>query len=251
METNKWDKNIKRLLDSRSIQPSEKAWEKLSAQISKPGRKPKRYYGYAIAAGIATILLLSALYFQTTNQTRQSPVSATGTNISQESEINRKEMGVVPREPSTGAEVAVEGEQENTVSGTTSERSISAANMVHDAVSDAAVNPSSGGGIEQDSPMISAEEALIQHKIEEVVAQVNAREKEKGELADAEVEMLLRAAQQEILTSRDTLTGQAVDAVALLSEVETELNGSFRDQIFEKLKEGYIKVRTAVADRNN
>jgi len=39
--------------------------------------------------------------------------------------------------------------------------------------------------------------------------------------------------------------------MALLTEVEGELDQSFRDQIFEKLKSGFLKVRTAVADRNN
>ena len=35
-----------------------------------------------------------------------------------------------------------------------------------------------------------------------------------------------------------------------LTEVEDELDQSFRDQIFDSLKEGFLKVRTAVADRN-
>ena len=42
-----------------------------------------------------------------------------------------------------------------------------------------------------------------------------------------------------------------VDAVALLNEVEVELDQSFRDQIFDRLKTGFMKVRTALADRNN
>jgi len=36
-----------------------------------------------------------------------------------------------------------------------------------------------------------------------------------------------------------------------LNEVEGELDISFREQIFESLKTGFLKVRTAVADRNN
>jgi len=35
-----------------------------------------------------------------------------------------------------------------------------------------------------------------------------------------------------------------------LAEVEDELDESFRDQIFDALKTGYLKLRTAVADRN-
>ncbi|MFK7811850.1 MAG: hypothetical protein AB8B59_05100, partial [Maribacter sp.] len=69
-------------------------------------------------------------------------------------------------------------------------------------------------------------------------------------LTEAEVDDLLRNAQEEIF--RDELFNRngSVDALALLNEVETELDKSFRDQIFESLKTGFLKVRTAVADRN-
>jgi hypothetical protein len=38
--------------------------------------------------------------------------------------------------------------------------------------------------------------------------------------------------------------------MALLNQAETELDLSVRDQLFEALKSGYLKVRTAVADRD-
>jgi len=42
-----------------------------------------------------------------------------------------------------------------------------------------------------------------------------------------------------------------VDAMALLIEVEDEIDQSFRDRIFKKLKDGLFKARTAIANRNN
>ncbi len=95
------------------------------------------------------------------------------------------------------------------------------------------------------------EETLIDTKIAEVVAQVNLLEQGDGELTDAEVDSLIRRAQREILTDKIFRQDKTVDAMALLTEVEDELDQTFRDQIFEKLKAGFIKVRTAVADRNN
>ena len=44
---------------------------------------------------------------------------------------------------------------------------------------------------------------------------------------------------------------ETVDAMALLAEAETEMDQTFREQLFIKLKNGFNKVRTAVADRNN
>ena len=70
-------------------------------------------------------------------------------------------------------------------------------------------------------------------------------------VTDAEVDSLLKRAQQEILREKIFKTDKSVDALALLTEVEGELNQSFRDQIFNSLKASFIKVRTAVAARNN
>ena len=93
---------------------------------------------------------------------------------------------------------------------------------------------------------------LIALKANEVLEQVTFLEqKNEIEITDAEVDSLLRNAQEEILNEkRFTLDGK-VDAMALLTEVEDELDASFRGQIFEALKGSYLKLRTAVADRNN
>ena len=71
------------------------------------------------------------------------------------------------------------------------------------------------------------------------------------EVTDAEVDSLLHKAQEDILRQRLFNRDNTVDAMALLTEVEEELDQSFRDQIFQSLKAGFLKVRTAVADRNN
>lgn len=42
-----------------------------------------------------------------------------------------------------------------------------------------------------------------------------------------------------------------ISAEALLYEVEEELDPSFRDRIFEALKDGFMKAREAIVSRNN
>ena len=42
-----------------------------------------------------------------------------------------------------------------------------------------------------------------------------------------------------------------VNAHALLQDVEDDLEQSFRSKVFQALKENYITVKTAVAQRNN
>ena len=83
-----------------------------------------------------------------------------------------------------------------------------------------------------------------------IVAQLDVLEQYSA-ITDAEVDSLLKRAQDEILRDKLFNTDKSVDALALLTEVEGELDQSFRDQIFNSLKASFIKVRTAVADRNN
>ena len=100
-------------------------------------------------------------------------------------------------------------------------------------------------------PLRDASVEIINTKLLQVLAQVDVLEQDNEELTDAEVDALLRSAQEEILTDKLFRDNHSIDAMALLSEVEGELDKSFRDQIFESLKSGFFKVRTAVADRNN
>ena len=63
---------------------------------------------------------------------------------------------------------------------------------------------------------------------------------------------LLAKAQREIELQRIlNNSNYKIDAAALLSDVESELERSFRDKVFDALGEGYQKIRTAVAERNN
>ncbi len=93
-------------------------------------------------------------------------------------------------------------------------------------------------------------ESVLNKKIADVVAQVALLER-SAEVTDAEVDSLLRNAQEAIVREQLFNTDKTVNAMALLTEVEDELDQSFRDQIFQSLKTGFLKVRTAVADRNN
>ena len=91
---------------------------------------------------------------------------------------------------------------------------------------------------------------LLDDKVNEVLNQVILMEEDKIAVTDAEVDSLLRNAQRELITNNQFTDQYGVNAADLLAGVEEELDQSFRDQVFEKLKQGFVKVRTAVADRN-
>ena len=94
-----------------------------------------------------------------------------------------------------------------------------------------------------------SKEKLIQSKLEEIIAAAAKND----EISEDEVDILLAEAASEISRERNLniyASGNEINANALLAEVEDEIYQSFRAKVFEVLKEGYLKAKTAVANRN-
>ncbi len=238
-----FEKQIKERLDERRIDPSSDAWKKISVRLeTKTVSRKTHYYRYAVAAMIVGVLL--AVYWL-----YQSP--------------ERLPLDVVPvvEAPATSPE-------EKTTNESSSDN-ISPTAIVDDSREEGPkaaekefqdqeqVSKKSDHFASQDMKNISIAvevdhntDDLINAKIDEVVAQVTSIEEDRDAITAAEVDSLLRNAQRELLADKEFRDVQTVDASSLLAGVEDELDKSFRDQVFEKLKAGFIKVRTAVADRN-
>lgn len=247
MEPTKFENHIKETLKGSEIKPSEAAWHKIKGQI-KNDYRPKRtgYFKYGIAAGFIGILILSVLYFTTNDVTLNQEVQvATKPSIPfVDKEKEELLKAAVPEEESVIVAVedpnVADEEKSVAVPKKESKRELVISEDAKLANADELQNNASEGSNEE-----------IDTKIAEVLARVNALEINNKELTDLEVDSLLRQAQKEILTKNLLNSDNTVNPLTLLSQVEEELDQSFRDQIFEKLKSGYNKVRTAVAVRND
>ena len=71
-------------------------------------------------------------------------------------------------------------------------------------------------------------------------------------VSDSEIESLLQLAQKKLAINKILVEKKTtVDAGSLLQDVETDLDESFRDKIFNRIVSGYNTVATAVAERND
>ncbi|VAW10510.1 hypothetical protein MNBD_BACTEROID03-1733 [hydrothermal vent metagenome] len=246
MVPNKFENHIKEKLGEREIQPSAKAWGKLADQLNNTSQRSenKGYYRYAIAAGFIGLLFISVRYFNTSNSSTTPNTQVVDTS---KEKIEEQDNSEVLKEKFTEVEVAetVNIELIRKDEETASQERFSDSKKQISLIESVDPLPDT---IHVGSEVTSE---IIDIKILEVVAQVDALENNNINLTDAEVDSLLRQAQREILAQKVFREDHAVDAVALLTGVEDELDRSFRDKIFESLKTGFIKVRTAVADRNN
>ena len=82
------------------------------------------------------------------------------------------------------------------------------------------------------------------------MAKVKELEKNNIAVSEDEIDQLLMQAQHEITTEKMLESG-AISASTLLQEVEQELDETFKQRVFDALKSGFQKVKTAVVQRKN
>jgi hypothetical protein len=244
----KLEKHIKEKLEGRKLSPSAKAWGRIESSLGSEAKTGNGKYWYAIAASVIGLLIISAVYLNTQNKNSRSIIIVDAEKGPTAKEINNpNKTEVVEAIDKTTTQLEQELKVNAKSIGSDKENLIQKSSDI--AVTEELKKeqiPVNDGFIN-----INAQDALIDKKIDEVLAAVINLESEAIQVTDAEVDSLLRVAQVDILKEKVFQENGKVDAMALLTEVEDELDQSFRDKIFIKLKEGLFKARTAVADRNN
>lgn len=251
MEQNKFEEHIKEQMQRREIQPSVNAWQKVSERLEpEQEAKSSKFLWYAVAASFIGIMIVSIMFFQTDDKPLENDIQIVDANV----EETIDEQNKVSKEQTSGA---VQNFEENKVSDVSNEIEVPEKDLIEKTIKlqnvddeTLVLNDDKVKKIEV-TELLEVTDNSIELKIKEVLAQVDSLELNNTALTNAEVDELLRNAQEEILRDKLFKQNGSVDAMALLTEVEDELDQSFRDQIFESLKAGFLKVRTAVAERNN
>ena len=234
MELNKFEKQIKEQLNSREIQPSEMAWDKLDTMLTA-AEKPKRKFSWMyIAASFVGFLLIGTVFFtvldaEIVDKNQPSVVLEQKTDV-----INIKEPNV--------EEIVSNNVPNNTVNPSkVVARNIIKANVKQLSNKELAVsniNPSKDNNailkpVENlNSPIVNKSRYISAEKL---LAEVNNVKSESNPF---------------FKTIDRTRNGIAVNANSLLSNAETELNQSFRETALEKLNKNYNAIKTVLVNRN-
>lgn len=240
----KFEEHIKEKLDKREIQPSPRAWDEIASKLNtQPRKRQKNLVWYAVAASFIGILVISLFYFNSDSAFNE--VSPQVTGIEKE-EVLKTNSGTTQNE-TPNKTVFVASEKENK-----KETLPTAVALKEDVKSPKSTELQIGEAFIGNENVVVATDAeeVLNSKIAEVIAIVDQLNSDNHSVTDNEIDSLLRQAQRDLLRDKLFVADKTVSAMALLAEVEDELDISFRDQILESLKNGYFKVRTAVADRN-
>ena len=236
MEPNKLDIKIKERLHFREIQPSEMAWSKLDAMLTavdpinrqKAKQKPKRKFAWIyIAASFAGFLIIATIYF---NQRSNGVIDAKNKVVIQnggEAQSKKENPTVIIAKDQLNEIIGIPAVKKNNIANVTAvstEKSIVSKSILHqNPIIEVSVHNQNleKKSINLQSTAVSVDELLA--------AVANPSKKE------------MQSQQNEIVR---------VNATTLLSEVDGELELSFREKIINKVSKNFQTVKVALSNRN-
>lgn len=240
------DKEFGQKLRDREIAPKADSWGKLNSRLEKNTKRTGSYkWILGIAASfVAGILILGQVY-------RTTVVEETPVVVGSPVEVQEENANIVEQKNSRLAVEEVEepvieekNQEKQPIKNTPVPQLEAIAEIIHEVE-----KPSEESVIGEAVKEVPHESFNV--KLEDAIAAVTSSLAEKDDLAEAEVDSLLMMAAARLSRERTTyVAGQGIDADSLLWDVEMEMEQSFREKVFDIMKEGYLKARTAVANRN-
>ncbi len=242
------EKQFKDKLGQREIQPSAESWDKLRMKLDGEEKRPRPVFWWiGIAATLVGGLLIAGMIFFNNWEITPVIVDVPGNETVPEKNASedflKEEIASEETEPSeiNSGKTSEENERSNiTPIQDMRETSIKAENIAEE--------NKEMGEVPGTIPEFPGDR-IISQKLEEIIAETSIQDNE--EALSSEIEALLHKAVEEIsLEKKNTRISSSINPQDLLYDVEMELEQSFREKVFDVLKEGYLKARTAVANRN-
>ncbi|HCQ12228.1 hypothetical protein [Flavobacterium sp.] len=245
MEPNKLENQIKEKLNSREIQPTEMAWDRLDAMLSVSEEKKTKRFPFltskfiGIAASVLVFLSVG-LYFINQENTdidiQESVVvkESVKINTSEENNNEVKEINSIPVQSEEQVAVTT-----NNKSQTINKKSSKSFNQNNQKTT---VNPiinknkeieflGNGDVAQKDLPRIETRKEIVVSKPNNV-----------------NVDDLLASVENESKSTKKPSV--KVNANTLLSQVDGELEQSFRQKAINRISRNYQEVKLALANRN-
>lgn len=255
MEPNKIEKDFKEKLNAREIQPSAQAWDRLDAMLSvAEEKKTKRSFGWLyIAASVLVFVSLGLFFFNP----KDTEVTVPNTVVEKETEgksgafenpANSAENPTVEAPVQTEAVATAEGKQP-TNTNTTNHPS----NINNQGVS----NHNQKTNTNQNQ-IIRDKEIQFQNPTDVALKNTPIIVDEKPIIVKNDIkvkaksdESLLADLDKTAKPSANAKSSIKVDAKSLLSQVDGEVEHTFREKMLNKISKNYQEVKVALANRNN
>ena len=242
-----FEKELKKRLRSREARPSEDTWDRIADRLDAEGPARRRTPRWWVGLAAASVAFVMALVFFW-----ERPEPSPGGGMVVEAPATQK--GAPKENPESPTEDFVGNPGQTglaqTSEGEGSESSDPLPVPEHEAFQDVTKGDAVAS---QEEPASGADLTRIERparQMDNTYASIAMEEASKPSVVDAQVDSLLRQAQQ-AMARQDTLPERSsVDPSVLLAEAEDELDQTFREKIMEKVKSGVTRLRTSVAQNN-
>ena len=250
MEPNKLENDFKNKLNQRSMQPTEMAWDRLDAMLTvAEAKKTKSTFGWLyIAASFLGFTLIATIFFSQST----ALIDLQPNNIVVKDQVKNDTLPKIIL-PINQQPALLPVEKNKTVTASASNKTpknqnakvdllpINGNQNIQNQIEQVAIFPTKTSNqpdnfISNPKPATSLKEALSNPKS----IHVNA------DALLASVEIALKAA-----PLFDNQTNIKVNPSSILSQVDGELELSFREKVIQSVNKNYRTVKVALSNRNN
>ena len=242
MEPNKFEEQIREQLNSREIQPSENTWDRLDAMLSvAEEKKTKRSFGWLYIAASILVFVTAGLFFFNQNTSEINPDATIVNQEVTKDSVNNPLEKIQNEAPTEKMQPLVQTE-ENTTQPTTQNSQPTTNNRVSIIKSNQSIAQKSTPNQTKNTPSPK----------QEVITQNNGKSEVKNSTpvfnTPANIEIKEVIAQNEL--NQKPSTKVTVSASSLLSQVDGELELTFREKVLQKVNKNYKEVKVALSTRN-
>ncbi|WP_128755380.1 hypothetical protein [Aquimarina sediminis] len=269
----KFEDKVKEKLEQRVMEPSKESWGRLTTQLDdaqNQKKKIKKIWKYVIAASFVGILVITSIvvseksaikdYNPQMVDNKKEIIKTEDVEIVLDADKKQKltkknHFEAFEDNPVKNGVIMSNQKEENDI--VEKVNVVVKNNLTYEMVAKKAIeNKTEVKVVENNKETIIKDHILpidslvTENKVAQVVAQIKELQKNQAQVTDLEINELLLAAQREIKTEQ-ILKSNTVSAASLLQDVEEELDETFKQRVFEALKTGFYKVKTAVVRRDN
>ena len=245
MAQNNIDNQIREKLNAREIQPTEMAWDRLDAMLSVAEEKKTKRYPFFTFKNIgiaASVLVFMSLGLFFINQ-KEEISNDTNTVVTKEIENNNEQKDSVITKQNFINEIVNQQEEGVAQNSQPATRNVQQSSQSFNTINQKSNQKSISNKENRNDNQVA--EVIIQKELPKSIKEENVTNFEKGTaIADNTPTSNDNAIKKEVNSK------VKVNANSLLSQVDGELEQTFRQKVINKIGKNYQEVKVALANRN-
>lgn len=250
MVPNKFEEQVREQLNSREIQPSENAWDRLDAMLSvAEEKKTKRSFGWLYIAASILVFVTAGLFFFNQNTSEITPDATIVNQEVTKDSVNDSSEKIKNEVPTEKMQPLVQVEENTTEPKTRNPQSTPTYNLQPTTNNRVSIIKSNQSIAQKSTPNPTKN---IPSPKQEVIAQNNGKSEVKNPTPVFNTPTTIE--NKEVIALNEVnqkpSTKVTVSANSLLSQVDGELELTFREKVLQKVSKNYKEVKVALSTRN-